>query len=804
MSDSDDTDVLLLIPPDFFLIHTSDSEDSISPEVQERCSESEKLVVNDLISQVNELENRISVIENKNSINLPRNVWETSCLHQFFDCAAYLGFSAYQQLGQDDLTLQPQSMSTQHRFGGSCDNLRTHQGVSCGTNSLRSTPVKQKQAFSLPSTPSINTNVSNFLSYSRLDRGSLSPEKSAIIIEPMTPNEILSMPHAVVGNTAPSGSTTTVDVMHYPSNSSKKNHLHQDSTLIGEIDQFLDSMKKNSKVQTRMDTDEYNKKANTCNCGEYPSSIPDLGLGLRDFNKLPVREEVVKSKYIVPLEKEKAMTINETDLHELDQLFQEGQSDLNGSKYPTPKAILRQPCQQKKVYHSGDTVTSVPDLAFGLRSFDSLPVREEEVKQKTVLPLGTNEGKGLELSDIEKLLKQMEATQHEIQKKLQHRESLIKTSSTFSEKDHVPAAQNTSFAADTIGSVPDKEFGVWGVVSSSKPAPVHSEISHNGASVPVHEERVIKKNISLLGTEVASDKTRCLQVQSGIEQHPDRQNIHMSDAETIKKKRPIQVTSKYVAGQEDLTKVSVARRKLELGDNAATIPDCGFGFKRWYNSENNKNGSFESVLHCSYNVPHSVRDGVIPSHSSDGRSAVSFTSKNMYVQGDYLSSVPDLGFGSQKLSTNNVLSQGLEQNTMSCNPKSHTSAQSQINHMQTNSDMNAVVNSLLSQPRVTAGEAGHVRVGDQRSSISARGQSHSVAEGDRRSAITDTVAKKKMDLSGGSAQEGVGIMQPEEGSEGNLYTQTHTHTHTRIHRCGISHEHRKYTKYTEILQYKVL
>jgi len=738
MSDSDDTDVLLLIPPDFFLVPASDSEDSISPVVQERCSEYEKLVVNDLISQVNELENRISVIENKNSLHLPRNVWETSCMHQFFDCAAYLGFSAYQQLGQNDLTLQPESMSTQHRFGGSCDNLRTYQGVSCSTNSLHSTPVKQKQAFSLPSTPSINTNVSNFLSNSRLDRGSLSPEKSAIIIEPMTPNEILSMSHAVVGNTAPSGSTTTIDVMHYPRNSSNKNHLHQDSTLIGEIDQFLDSMKKNSKVQSQMDTFECNKEANTCNCGEYPSSIPDLGLGLRDFNKLPVREEVVKSKYIAPLEKEKTLSINETDLHEFDKLLQEGQSDLNGSKHPAPKAILKQPCQQKKGYHCGDTVTSVPDLAFGLRSFDSLPVREEEVKQKTVLPLGINEMKVLELSDIEKLLKKTEATQHEIEK-LQHRESLIKTNSIFSEKDHVPTVQNTPFAADTIGSVPDKGFGEYGVLSSSKPVPVHSD----GASVPVHEERVTKKNISLLGTEVASDKTLCLQVQSGIEQHPDRKNIHMSDADTNEEtERPLQVASNYLAGQEDITKVSVTRRKLELGDNAATIPDCGFGLKRWYNSENNKNGSSESVLR-SNNVPHSVHDGVIPSHSSDGKSAVSFTSKNTYVQGDYLPSVPDLGCGLRNLWTNNVLSQGLEQNTLSCKPKSQTSAQTQIHHMQTNSDLNAVGHSLLSQPCVTAGKADHV-------------------------------------LSGGSAQEGVGIMQQEKGSEGNLHTHTHTHVYIDV------------------------
>jgi hypothetical protein len=838
MSDSDDTDVLLLIPPDFFLVHTSDSEESISPEVQETYSEYEKLVVNNLISQVNELENRISVIETKNSIDVPRNVWEASCLHQFFDCAAYLGFSAYQQLGQKDLALLPQSMSAQQRFGGSCDNLRTHQEVSCGTNNSHSTPVKQKQMFSLPSTPTVDTNASNVPSYSRTDRGTLSPsvdtsvsnlpfysrtdrgtlspEKSAIIIERMTPSEIFSMSHAVVGNTVPSGSTTTtttsatIDVMHYPSNSSNKNQLHQDSTLIGEIDQFLDSMKKNSKVQTQMDAYECNKKENTCNCGEYSSSIPDLGVGLRDFNKLPVREEIVKSKYIAPLEKEKTMTIKEADLHEFEQLLQEGENDLNDRKHPAAKAIHKQLCQQKKVYHCGDTVTSVPDLAFGLRSFDRLPVLEEEVKRKTVLPLGPNEMKGLELSDIEKLLKQMEATQHEIEKKLQLRESLIESSSTFSEKDHVPAAQNTPFAADTIGSLPDKRFGVGGVLSSPKPVPVRSEPSCTGTRLPVREERITKKNIGLLGTEVASEKMQCSQVYNDVEQHPDRRNIHVSNAGTIEEnERPPQMALNYLAGQEDLTKVSAARRKLELGDNAATIPDHGLGLKRWCNTENNKNGSSESVLHSSNNIPHSVLDGVIPSHSSDGRSAASFTSKNMYVQGDYLPSVPDLGFGLRKVWTNNALPQGLEQNTMSCNAKSHTTAQTQVYHMQTISDLNTVEYSLLSQPRVTAGETDHVRVGDQRSNISTRSQCHSVAEEDRESAVTDTEAKRKVDFNGGSAQEGVAIMQQEEGSEGSIlraftYAHAHYHIHSHTHRCGISHKHTKYTKCTELLRYKIL
>nr|CAD7572916.1 unnamed protein product [Timema californicum] len=73
MSDTDDTDVLLLIPPDFFNVIPSDSEDSFlyhdSTSYHGDRSEVERIVVNDLIDQVNELESRISLIETKENIN---------------------------------------------------------------------------------------------------------------------------------------------------------------------------------------------------------------------------------------------------------------------------------------------------------------------------------------------------------------------------------------------------------------------------------------------------------------------------------------------------------------------------------------------------------------------------------------------------------------------------------------------------------------------------------------------------------------------------------------------------------------
>lgn len=64
MSDTDDTDLLLLIPPDFFLIQSPDIEDSDSESlIHPTHNEVQNSLVSDLISQVNDLESRICMIE---------------------------------------------------------------------------------------------------------------------------------------------------------------------------------------------------------------------------------------------------------------------------------------------------------------------------------------------------------------------------------------------------------------------------------------------------------------------------------------------------------------------------------------------------------------------------------------------------------------------------------------------------------------------------------------------------------------------------------------------------------------------
>ncbi|XP_043482803.1 LOW QUALITY PROTEIN: interaptin [Leptopilina heterotoma] len=75
MSDSDDTDVLLLIPPDLFIVPSSESDEDNS-------SRTKPGVVSELIGHLQSLENRVSAIESKdnsldtslnNSLDLPRH-----------------------------------------------------------------------------------------------------------------------------------------------------------------------------------------------------------------------------------------------------------------------------------------------------------------------------------------------------------------------------------------------------------------------------------------------------------------------------------------------------------------------------------------------------------------------------------------------------------------------------------------------------------------------------------------------------------------------------------------------------------
>ncbi|XP_046740118.1 myosin-13-like isoform X2 [Diprion similis] len=131
MSESDDTDVLLLIPPDLFLVPSSDSEDSEFGREQlgYGLGVGATGVVTELFEQVQSLENRISLIESK----------DTSLDASFLNCSteAQIRAGSYS------------SPSKQNKL-----SLRNKSGSVSQISSLQNSPTKFRQFSSVPTTPS--------------------------------------------------------------------------------------------------------------------------------------------------------------------------------------------------------------------------------------------------------------------------------------------------------------------------------------------------------------------------------------------------------------------------------------------------------------------------------------------------------------------------------------------------------------------------------------------------------------------------------------------------------------------------
>ncbi|KYM98758.1 PREDICTED: uncharacterized protein LOC108777363 [Cyphomyrmex costatus] len=125
MSESDDTDVLLLIPPDIFHVPSSDSDTSSSNHVRTDCGKTG--VISELVGHMQSLESRISAIESRdNSLDISA---PNSLLNDFqpaYDSASY--------------PYQRQTLS------------KTRLSVSQGS-SLQNSPVKLRKSLSVPSTP---------------------------------------------------------------------------------------------------------------------------------------------------------------------------------------------------------------------------------------------------------------------------------------------------------------------------------------------------------------------------------------------------------------------------------------------------------------------------------------------------------------------------------------------------------------------------------------------------------------------------------------------------------------------------
>ncbi|XP_017759440.1 PREDICTED: uncharacterized protein LOC108550251 [Eufriesea mexicana] len=137
MSDSDDTDVLLLIPPDLFLIPSSSESDVSCDQVKTNYSNKKTGVISELVEHMQSLESRICAIESKD-VSLD---------------ATFLNNSLESQIQSNSLI----------RFKQTLPKTKLPVSENC---SLQNTPIKPRQSLSVPSTPnghSLSHHISSHL-----------------------------------------------------------------------------------------------------------------------------------------------------------------------------------------------------------------------------------------------------------------------------------------------------------------------------------------------------------------------------------------------------------------------------------------------------------------------------------------------------------------------------------------------------------------------------------------------------------------------------------------------------------------
>lgn len=322
MSDSDDTDILLLIPPDFFILDSSDVES-----VGHESSTAERTVVNDLISHVNQLENRIAEIERKDV-----------SLTQLNESTCSLNSSA-------SSNLIPSEMNPGTRRLGS-------------TSSLNTSPSRRVTRFhSLPPTPSSSSYRSagpSLSTYRTLGQYHLSPSQASASRSyknvsdvgwggsgRQKENELLSEVDLFLdglkrdSSASRSSKERELITSGLPSSPRKRDTADGVSRLqLDEVDRLLKEVEAEQKhIEARLSShDAPEVRRIVRKPGDDIGSVPDLGFGVRDQWK------------------------------DVDRFLQSERMEA-----PQKQAIDEPVVSARKQYKLGDNVESIPDLGHGIR-----------------------------------------------------------------------------------------------------------------------------------------------------------------------------------------------------------------------------------------------------------------------------------------------------------------------------------------------------------------------------------------------------------------------------------------------------
>lgn len=404
MSDSDDTDLLLLIPPDFFLVQTSDLDEVDSEEnflLRNNQQLVEQSVVNGLITHVNELEDRICLIESLDSSRLSALDNNTLGLNQ-----SYSGSNSHQtQLllaKVNDYTNYNSMSDSVHILSGSIDSIQ-HNHYLKSRNDFGS-PPRPRQPFSLPSTPTNGAYNRSEFQPSRLNHKEIhNPNNVSMHLENDNNKNIIDNARSErlaafeKQNTQAPKSNFYPNLAVYDENHSvilNSKGIPEEKELLGEIDQYLSDVERHGGIFKNKDEELHT----------YALKDPFIGNGLKimdeNCDNLTSNENNSVKKHL--------------DLPEVDRLLKEMEATQNEIeqklKLHNPPKRTVNTIPDKTTYYSqiGENSGSIPDLGFGLKEFcsndankniggndeRSYPILiEEPFVKKNVLLLGENDKK---------------------------------------------------------------------------------------------------------------------------------------------------------------------------------------------------------------------------------------------------------------------------------------------------------------------------------------------------------------------------------------------------------------------------
>lgn len=303
MSDTDDTDVLLLIPPDFFLIN-SDTESSLDGNWNEHCRLHCDLVEN-LAGELGNLKSRVSCIEN---------------------------ISISSSLCSMDRLTETGMSSRNYQF---MDRFQNQSYLPISTNSTPQKPRTKLVANSLPSTPSTDRDLHR--KQRKKENYESKVESKAYAASKSHSQQSM---HGFFENDA--------DVSSVASSPDKR----ENKEVLGEIDQFLSHVKtiKRFVAQKKLEKEFHPAE-------KEPHSLPI------SFDSSPLKLSDLQGEGDTKVEKRKGLDLKDVD--KLLQTMEEQQQKME--KLAPVNRIVEGNETQIHTWKPGENKNSVPDFNYGVR-----------------------------------------------------------------------------------------------------------------------------------------------------------------------------------------------------------------------------------------------------------------------------------------------------------------------------------------------------------------------------------------------------------------------------------------------------